>query len=46
MLSRKPDDEERKLLGKLFVSRDRSEHDSWKAVARALLNLSETTTRN
>ena len=46
-LSRTPDDEERVLLGKLFTSDPAaSQQDAWKAVARALLNLSETTTRN
>ena len=42
-LSRKPDGDERAILGKLFSA---DESDPWKAVARALLNLSETTTRN
>jgi hypothetical protein len=42
-VSRKPDAEERAILGRLF-SADQTE--PWTAVARALLNLSETTTRN
>ncbi|MFT5108109.1 MAG: hypothetical protein ACI8XO_002625 [Verrucomicrobiales bacterium] len=45
VLSRSPDEEERKLLGKLFASHE-DEAAAWKAVARTLLNLSETTTRN
>ncbi len=42
-VSRKPDPQEREILGRLVAE---NQSDPWKAVARALLNLSETTTRN
>ena len=45
VLSRRPDETERSVLGKLFAS-NTNQAEAWKAIARALLNLSETTTRN
>jgi len=42
-VSRKPDPQEREILGRLVAE---NQPDPWKAVARALLNLSETNTRN
>ena len=51
-LSRMPDEQERQILGRLWVTA-RDEHTgegaelvAWQAVARALLNCSEMNTRN
>ena len=47
-LSRKPDETERKIIGELFTSEHgaKNAEAAWTAVARAILNLNETTTRN
>ncbi len=48
VLSRGPDDKEKKIIGELFSSEGGTKNpgDAWTAVARAILNLNETTTRN
>ena len=47
-LSRQPDETERKIMGELFTSEGgkKKAEAAWTAVARAILNLNETMTRN